>query len=252
MNYSKYFKSGQEILLLNLTEDIPKRTETITAYLLRCTDDFFDLTLPYNVNDSNDFPFDMGTTFRLLSNALGLGIQLTVQLKELVSRSVIRVTPNAEMEVFGRRKFLRADMTVGVYCKRGAGTLRAYRSQWNAAMKSLAAGTAFPPGFSPARVEINLSAGGLALQLTPPAATAELCIVLIDLADGEPPVIALCEVVWIEMGESGKQTSGLRFVEIMKADQERINKIVIEELKKQGQDVQWQNYRIELLDKMHF
>lgn len=239
-------------MLLNLTEDFPKRTETITAYLLRCTDDFFDLTLPYNVNDGNDFPFEMGTTFCLLSNALGLGIQLTAKLQELVGRSVIRVTPNGDMEVFGRRKFLRSDITVGIFCKRGPGTLRSYRTQWNAAIKSLAAGTAIPPGFSPARVEINLSAGGLAMHLSPQAAIAELCIVLLELGDGNQPVIALCEVVWLEMGESGKQMSGLRFVEIMKTDQERINNVVIEELKKQGQDVQWQSYRIEVLDKMHF
>lgn len=252
MSYSKYFKSGQEIVLLNQTETSPKWTETISANLLRCTDEYIDLTLPYPITDTQDIPFAQGTQFCLLSNALGLGIQLTGHLQEIVGRSVIRITPHDDMEVFGRRKFLRADMNVGVFCKRGPGTLRTYRTQWNAALKSLAAGTAFPPGFSPAKIEVNLSAGGVAIPLSPPAAIADLCLILLDIYDGGQPIIALCEVVWAEMTESGQQTAGLRFAQIMKADQERINNKVMDELKKQGQDVQWQSYRLELLDKMLF
>ena len=252
MSYSKYFKSGQEILLLNMSEESPRQTETISSYLLRCTEDHIDLTLPYTITDTHDIPFAPGTKFCLLSNALGLGIQLTGHLQEIVGRSVMRIKPHDDMEVFGRRKFLRADMNVGVFCKRGPGTLRTYRAQWNAALKSLAAGTAFPPGFSPARIEVNLSAGGIAMPLSPPAAIAELCLVLLDIYDGGQPIIALCEVMWAEMSESGQQTAGLRFAQVMKADQERINNKVIDELKRQGQDVQWQSYRLELLDKMLF
>lgn len=251
MNCSKYFKSGQEILLLNLTDDQPKRIETVTGHLLRCADDFIDVTLPYAVSDSQDFPFERGTPFCILSNALGMGIQITGHLQEVVGRSVIRVSTHGDMEVFGRRKFLRADMTVGVFCKRGPGTLRAYRAQWNAALKAVAAGTAFPPGFSPARIQVNLSAGGIAMPLTPPAAVAELCLMLLDLNDGAP-IVTLCEVMWVDATGTGKPVTGLRFAQIMKADQERINNRVMDELKKQGQDVQWQNYRVELLDKMLF
>ncbi|SNB46562.1 PilZ domain-containing protein [Geobacter sp. DSM 9736] len=252
MSYSKYFKSGQEILLLSLAGDEPERTDVITSHLVRCGDDFFDLALPYNISDSKEIPLEQGAAFCLLSDALGLGIQLTCHLHEIVGRSTIRVMPHNDMEVFGRRKFLRCDVQVGIYCKRGPGTLRSYRSQWNSAIKSLAAGTAFPPGFSPARINVNISAGGLAIQLSPAATVSELCLVLIDLGDGKPPVIALGEVVWTETSELGKQTAGLRYMEIMKSDQERINNFVIEQLKKQGHDAQWQNYRTELLDKMRF
>lgn len=252
MSYSKYFKSGQEVLLLNMSEDSPKQTESITSHLLRCTDTHIDLTLPYAVADIHDIPFAPGTKFCLLSNALGLGIQLTGHLQEVVGRSVIRIKPHDALEVFGRRKFLRAELTVGVFCKRGPGTLRTYRTQWNAALKSLAAGTAFPPGFSPARVTANVSAGGIAITLSPPAAIAELCLVLLDILDGGQPIIALCEVMWTEMTNSGQQTAGLRFAQVLKADQERINNKVMDELKRQGEDVQWQSYRLELLDKMLF
>lgn len=252
MSYSKYLKSGQEILLINISEETPKQTESISSHLLRCTDDHIDLTLPYAIADIQDIPFAPGTRFCLLSTALGLGIQLTGHLQEIVGRSVIRIQPHGDMEVFGRRKFLRADMMVGLFCKRGPGSLRTYRAQWNAAQKSLAAGTAFPPGFSPARLTANVSAGGIALSLSPPAGIADLCLVLLDILDGGQPIIALCEVMWAEVAESGKQTAGLRFAQILKADQERINNKVIDELKRQGEDIQWQSYRQELLDKMLF
>ena len=54
------------------------------------------------------------------------------------------------------------------------------------------------------------------------------------------------------MEESGEHLAGVRFLEIVTADQERINLYVLNELKAQGKESEWNNSRRDLLTIMHY
>lgn len=232
MHYATYFKTGQKILLRTVSQGLePKLFEEITVHMERCGVDYFDLSLPYEPDD--DAPlFGSETEFHLVSDAYGLGVQLTGHFLTQLSQTMIRIRPHDDLQVFSRRQYPRIDMSAKIYCVRGKGSLRTWQARWRAALKGVAEGNV-PPLLVTLRP--NLSASGLRIPLREPVTPAELCLVYLDPGDAKPPVCALCETVWTGKSSSDEELpTGLRFVSILAADQERLAAIVLAELKRQG------------------
>ncbi|MCK5912508.1 MAG: PilZ domain-containing protein, partial [Desulfuromusa sp.] len=79
-------------------------------------------------------------------------------------------------------------------------------------------------GFKSSRV--NISSGGMRFSIKPPTDQGELCLILVNLEDGKPPVCAVAEVVWICMQEEAAVTAGMRFINILSEDQQRIDNFI--------------------------
>lgn len=253
MRYATYLKPGQKILLKTVTaNEVPDRFEAFTVHLVHCGVDFLDLALPYELESGEGLPFHEQMTFRLITEAFGLGMQMTGHYLRQIDRHVFRIQPNDDMEAFARREYLRVDATLGVYCMRGRWSLRSARSRWGSAVKTIErdGGQSARPHII--TTPINISAGGIRLTL-PSVTLSELSLVLIDLADGLLPICALSEVTWLAPPDAaGLQTAGLRFVNILQADRERLDIFVLSELRRKGFDVAQARTARELLDSMHF
>ena len=252
MDYTKYFKSKQQVLLKTLTEANPLRSEVFTAYLVRCCADFFEMELPYTFRNGSDQLFGAGTKICLLSDAFGMGVQLTGHFHSRTGETTFRITPHDDLVLFCRRKHCRVDIQAELFCKWGGRNLDALRGSWIASVHATEAGSPFPNSIIPVRREINLSAGGLAIHPDSAISMGEFSLMMLILPDGTPPVWIIGEVVWTRTEETVEPLAGLRFVEIMTADQERINMFVLNELKAQGQDIHWNNYRRDLLTTLQY
>lgn len=228
MNYSKYFKAGQRILLRPLgPTEAEERTESLTVYFRDFSKGLFELELPYRTQQDEDYPFDAAIPLELLSDAFGVGVRTTASFRGSPRPQIIQVEPTAELTIFQRRIKPRADLSVGLRFTRGLGKLRSFREQWRKNVQILAASTDLSRlGTSP-RCAVNLSGSGIRFELKGPIDQAELFLLLLELAPGESPICALAEVVWqAPVGDAGLVCAGMRFVNIQEKDQKRIERLV--------------------------
>ena len=228
MNYSKYFKPGQRILLRPLEpSESEGRSESLTVYFRDFSKGLFELELPYRTEKDEDYPFDETIPLELLSDAFGVGVRTTALFRCNPSPQIIRVEPTNELTIFQRRSKPRADLTIGLRFTRSLGKLRTFREQWRKNVQILAAGADLSRlGPSP-RCAVNLSGSGIRFELKGPVDQAELFLLLLELAPGEGPICALAEVVWLAPAvETGLVNAGMRFVNIQNKDQQRIERLV--------------------------
>ena len=74
---------------------------------------------------------------------------------------------------------------------------------------------------------VNLAGGGLRLPLQAPVEMAELVLVYLSLGDKKGIICALAEAVWIGPVQNDEtQSIGLRFLNILEDDQDRIDVVV--------------------------
>jgi c-di-GMP-binding flagellar brake protein YcgR len=224
MRYSKYFKSEQKIFLRSLTPDASSgRLDALTAYFQEEGDDHFDLLLPYQASEEENFPFYPDMPFEILSDAMGLGVRLTGNFVEQRRPDLIRLRVNNDLQIFQRRFASRLDVSIGLRYTKGQGTLRSFREQWEKNVrilqntKDLSKLPSFP------RTRVNLSNGGIRFQIKSPVQVADLCLLLLKLDENGAPICALAEVVWLDENEAqGRRCAGLQFLSILEADQKRI------------------------------
>ena len=228
MPYSKYLKPGQKVLLrAHRPAAAKERFEALTAFVRELGPDHLDLTLPYRAREGEEYPFAPGMSFELLSDALGLGIRLTGAYQSSRGTSLIRLHHNRDLELIRRRYFKRRNATVGLRYTKGQGKLRTFRAQWEKNIRIIGSGKALDslPNFP--RCRVNLSGGGIRFALKMPAAIADLCLLLLELPDGKPPICALAEVVWLDEKEvEGRHLAGMQFLNILETDRKRIDQFI--------------------------
>lgn len=228
MNFTKYFKTGQKILLRPLAPaEQGDRGESLTVYFRDFSKGMFELELPYRTQQDEDYPFDESIPLELHSDAFGVGVRTTALFRGSPGAQLIRVEPTAELTLFQRRIKARADLTIGLRYTRGLGKLRSFREQWRKNVQILSASKDLSRlGTSP-RCAVNLSGSGIRFLLKAPVEMAELFMLLLELAPGEVPICALAEIVWVATPEeSGLVSAGMRFVNILDKDQQRIERLV--------------------------
>lgn len=229
MNYSKYFKAGQKILLRPLAPAEPgEQGDSLTAYFRDFSQGVFELELPYRTELEEAYPFDEAIPLELLSEAFGVGIRTTARFCANPAPHLLRVEPTADMTLFQRRIKARADLSIGLRYTRGFGKLRTFREQWRKNVQILAASTDLSRFGSSPRCTVNLSGSGIRFMLKPPVVMAELVLLLLELLPGEAPVCALAEIAWVGPPEAnGLVAAGMRFVNIQEKDQKRIERLVL-------------------------
>ena len=227
MNYQRYFKSGQQ-LLLKVLDDVEKngRTELMTVFVVSLEEDSLHLSLPYGADAVDQYPFNSGLSFEISTEAMGLGVRATGKFQQKVNGNQFTLKLNPDLEMFQRRISQRFDCQLGIRFSRAAKTLQTMREIWENNLKVLHSQEAplVFDGFKSYRV--NISSGGIRFSIKPPADQGELCLILINLNDGKPPVCAIAEVVWVCMQDETAVTAGMRFINILSEDQQRIDSFI--------------------------
>jgi PilZ domain len=229
MKYQRYFRPEQQ-LLIKVKTDINQdgRTELMTGYIISAEQDTIIVSLPYGADAVDQYPFREEMPFEITTEALGMGIRAQGHFARKVSGNQIAIQLNSELQMFQRRISERLDCQLGIRFSRAAKTLQTMREIWERNLEVLHGNEAplIFEGFKPARV--NISSGGLRLAIKPPANQGELCLVLVNLEDSKPPVCAIAEIVWSCTQDETAITAGMRFINILSEDQQRIDKFISE------------------------
>jgi hypothetical protein len=254
MNYSKYFKTGHKLQLHVID---PKggqpHSEVITTLVVGCTEDHIELLVPYLLK-SDEAPqlFEPESRLLIMSEFCGMGIRLNGTYVNNISRDSILIKPDEKMEIFTRRTFPRVDTKISLLVRRSLGSLNTGKALWMDGCRAAAQGVSPFDQANPRRHEVNLSAGGLSVQMKSPVYQSELCMLILQLPGNSPPIWALSEVIWFKTGEEELNPTGLKFMQIMTEDQLRINAFVMAELKSQGIDLADSLMKKETLSLLQF
>lgn len=224
MNFQRYFKPEQQILL-RVDNDINQdgRTELMTVYVVSAEKNSLIVSLPYGADAVDQYPFHKDLPFEITTESLGMGIRATGTFTRKIDGNKFELNLNADLQMFQRRISQRLDCQLGVRFSRAAKTLQTMREIWERNLEVLYSPEAplIFDGFKNSRV--NISSGGIRLSIKPPANQDELCLILINLEDGKPPICAIAEVVWSCMQDDVAITAGMRFINILSDDQQRID-----------------------------
>jgi len=227
MNYQRYFKSGQQLLLKALHDTEQNNyTELMSVFVVSVEADSLVLSLPYGADAVNQYPFKEGLLFEMTTEAMGLGVKTTGTFKKKIDGNQFRLQLNPDLQMFQRRISQRFDCKLGVRFSRAAKTLQTMREIWEKNIEVLHSPEA-PIIFDGFKLcQINISSGGIRFSIKPPGNQGELCLVLVNLEDGKPPVCAIAEVVWVCMEDESAVHAGMRFINILSEDQQRIDDFI--------------------------
>lgn len=241
MSYGKYFNKGQKVFIKRIfDEEELAALDTITGYAVRSQQMQLDLALPYGCDAADSYPFEPGMRFEILTDHQGMGLRLTASFVERISGKDVRLQFEGSLEFISRRIYRRVDVNAWTGIERAKGNLADMRALWRENLNKIKSGisaaelTEFKKGL------INLAGGGMRLALQPPVEMAELVLVYLSLGDKKGIICALAEAVWVGQEDNGKaQQIGLRFLNILEEDQDRIDtvvKMLLERLGKTGEE----------------
>lgn len=248
MNYSKYFTSGQRVFLINV--DKTRETtiyDSFSATVRACTDEYLDLSPAYKLSADGSCPYSTGTYFKITTESFNMGVEIFASFENSPRSDVLRFIPKGALEIYQRRQSQRVDATLPCLNVPQKSSLTAFRREWNRVVADLHSDT--PPKLKLVDTQINISAGGMRMDLS--GEPANLSIMVVDLNDEKPPVCVIAEMVWSrEQPDSDLIRCGYRFVNILKEDQKRILDFVDREVRKQGLSGKGGKLSRELMDEM--
>lgn len=241
MSYGKYFNKGQKVFIKRIFADGEQTAlDTITGYAVRSQLMQLDLALPYGCDAADSYPFEPGMKFEVLTDHQGMGLRLTASFVERISGKDVRLQFEGSLEFISRRIYKRVDVNAWTGIERANGNLADMRALWNDSLNKIKSGvsaaelTEFKKGL------INLAGGGMRLPMQAPVEMSELVLIYLSIGDKKGIICALAEAVWIGQVDSDNiQQIGLRFLNILEEDQERIDSVVkmlLERLGKTGDE----------------
>jgi hypothetical protein len=230
MDFQRYFKPEQQ-LLLRVAGQTRGRTELLTGYVVCCDRDEVVVSLPYGIDVVDQYPFGETVSFEISSEAFGMGIRTGADFAGRTNGSQFVLKLHSDLQMFKRRISPRLDCQLAVRFSRPAKTLQTMRDIWERNLEVLRGATSSFSRDGFARTKVNISTGGIRLAIDPPADQGELCLVLVDLDDGSPPLCAVTEIVWSCAQNETTMTAGMRFINILGEDQQRIDIFIAEQKK---------------------
>ena len=234
MSFDTYLRPGQAMTLRSkVPVQAGEQVEEFRGVLQRKDGLHLELKLAGGGGDAANL--GDGVLVEMISEHLGLGLRFTAISRGWAVPGVLRLESREDLEIFYRRLHRRADLTLWLGLRRAMTGAVPLHDQWLKALARRGSG-ADPTGGAPmARCPVNLGSGGIRLELTAPVNLQDGCLFFLLLEDNLPAVCALGEVVWVKPGSTPEhRISGLRFAGILAEDQQRIDRLVTEHCRTQG------------------
>ncbi len=246
-DYSRYFSQGQKVYLVNMSAERNSDIyESLSGVVTSRGVNTLELMVTYGGNGAYDGEAGK-TTYKLTSEALGSGIQVLADLTGIVAGNVYQFRMHGELEMFQRRTVSRRELSAPIFHLRGNFPLPSFRKEWKRIIDHLRS-NGVPPGLVLQETKINLSAGGIGLTVAATDRPSPLSIFFVALDEGLP-VCALAETIWGHRVDEGLRC-GFRFIQIFKADQERIDSRISDLIRKNGGTHREYTRNWVLVDKM--
>ena len=225
MRFETYFVLNQEVLVRRFaTAKQGSRIESCRSTLASRDGAIFELNLQCSDRETM---FSPGDFLELHSDRFELGVRLS-GICLVCSGRRLRFEAHDDLELFYRRQFWRISLPVWHGMMRVDQSQKPLYEVWEKA-QILRDENDLDPSIQVeiVRRPLNMSAGGVRIELQSPVKLKEQCLLYLCLDDGKPTVCALCEVVWVDPGESDKtHLCGLRFANLLESDLKRIDRYV--------------------------
>lgn len=244
MSYHRYLNRGQNVFLINLSEDRDTSVyHSFTGKVLACDGETVLLKTAYRLYSGDQPSLQPGMRFKLTTEALGMGVQVQAELIELLTPEELKLQLQGTLTVYQRRQSVRINVQLPFLYVPQKSSLAAFQREWRRVVDDLRKPQ--PPRLKMTDTPLNLSTGGFRIDLQ--AEPGSLALAVADLQDGRPPLCAVAELVWKKQdAEQALVRSGHRFVEILKEDQERLAELVERISGKAGGGIRHR----ELIDRM--
>jgi hypothetical protein len=227
MNYHRYFKPGQQLLLkaLHGTEQ-DDYTELMRVFVISREEDSLLLSLPYGADAAKQYPFHKGLLFEITAETMRVGIRATGSFLKKIEGNQFTLQLNPDLQMFQRRFTQRFDCELGVRFSRTTKNLQTVREIWKKNIEVLHSPEAplIFDGFK--SCQVNISSSGIRFSTKTPGNQGEICLILINLGDGKPPVCAITEAVWSRIQDTSAVVIATRFINILSEDQQRIDTFI--------------------------
>lgn len=248
-DFCKYFAIKQRAYLINISEDRDREQfESLSGTIVRCNENFITMQIPYATGQEHTENGTQQTTYKLASESMGSGIQIMADLVRISTDNVFHLKLHGNLEMYQRRQSPRIDTTFKVFQIRRDTSLAVYRKEFKRIMDCMNT-QGMRPNLKLQETLINLSAGGLRINVEAPGPVAPLSMFFLDFDSSKPLVCVVAEMVW-KRHENDHLMCGYRFLQIHKADQDRISSYVQSTLKDQGITAPASRTHWELLDRM--
>jgi hypothetical protein len=232
-DFSRYFAVKQRAYLINISEERDREQyESLSGTIVSCSGDSIALQIPYATGQENPETSTRKMTYKLASESMGDGIQIMADLVGITTSNVFHLQLHGSLEMYQRRQTPRIDKTIKVFQIRRDTSLSVYRKEFKRIMDGMNT-KGVRPNLKLQETPINLSSGGLRISIEALEPISPLSMFFLDLDADRPLVCAVAELVW-SRHDKDKLVCGYRFMQIRKADQERISRYVQSIQKDQG------------------
>ena len=235
--FEQYFNSGQKIFIQRLVADqeLPV-LETMSGHVIRNRQSQLDIRLGHGTDAAISYPFYPGMEFEILTDSAGMGVRMIASFVKKLNNQDIRLKCEGRVEFFSKRICARIKVKAWVGVTRQQGAMSEMQHLWQQHIQLIESEDSAVklPEFK--KYSMDLAAGGMRLPLRSPVYPAELVMVYLSIGDKKGVICALTEVIWVgEAHQDCTQQCGLRFVNILEEDQERIE-ATVKSLQKRQKD----------------
>lgn len=249
VDFRRYFAEKQRAYLIKISEERDREQyKSLSGTIISCNGDSIALQLPYAIGQEGPESCSMETAYKLTTESRGSGIQIMADLVRITENNVFHLKLRGGMEMYQRRQMPRVDTTINVFQIRRDTSLTVYRKEFRRIMDTMHS-KGIRPNLKLEETPLNLGAGGLSIAVKAPETVSHLSMFFLDLDASQPLVCAVAEMIWCRH-ENEKLVCGYRFIQIHKADQERISDYVQSIHKKRGIKTAASRTYWELLDRM--
>lgn len=244
-DFGRYFSVKQRAYLINSSEERNREQfESLSGTVVSCKGTSIALQIPYVTG----LECPEAHTYKITSESMGSGIQIMADLVRISPGNVFHLNLHGAMEMYQRRQMPRIDIDLNVFQIRRHASLAIYRKEFKRIMDTMSA-KRIRPSIQLQETPVNLSAGGIRIAMDILENASPLSMFFLDIDAAEPLVCAVAEMIW-HRHEGSKLVCGYRFMQIQKADQERLRHYVQSIQKNRGITGSSSRTYWELLDRM--
>jgi hypothetical protein len=225
-DYNRYFSTKMVVYLINMSGGKDsEHYESLSGTITSINNDVVSVRMPYKIGRSDTEAREGNITYKLLSEVLGVGVQVLADLTK-VENDVVHLRLRGNLEIFQRRNAARVDTTIKLYKYLKGPSIESYRVMYNK-LTSCIEGGEVPSEIKMEEAKINLSASGL--RCTLPVVTGKgpppLSMFLLALEEKKPLICTVAELIWTR-DNALENISGYRFIIIRKQDRNLIARYV--------------------------
>ncbi len=249
IDISKYFNIKQRVFLINVSENRDLELyESLSGTVVGRSADSIALQIPYPTEYTSPVNESQKHMFKLATEAMGNGIQVLSDVIKVEPGNVFHLKLRGDLEMYQRRQVPRIDTTVKLFQIQRNSSLDIYRREF-LRIRAQILNQGVPSGLVMRDAAVNLGVGGIRIECEAKIHPSLLSMLFVRLCDNEIPVCALGELVWSHV-ENDVRMCGYRFIQISKADQERIRSYIMVVQKQRKVVVPPPKSNWELLDRM--